>query len=308
MDITVAVCARNAENTIADCINSINNQTVKPDRILLIDDHSTDQTRDIASKLDAEVISNEGRQLYDGRNTALKNCNTQILAFTDSDCILDKNWVANIIRVFSEHDNAAAGTGPHPPIGTNGFAGWLHHMWFLVETDKTGFTGGIIGGNSYFKTEALDKIGGWPSLPFSNAEDVYISIKLIESGYKLWFDESIIANHKYADNFLSLMKKTITSGKAITYMMKTTGIRKHIWIYTLAIPFVAVSGLISIVLLFYSLKLGLISSAVIFGGTFIFLWYRFRTLKLTIPRFLARWILIWPYAWGILKGLKQPNP
>ena len=310
MSITVAVCARNAEKHIADCLESINNQSTKPDRVLLIDDHSTDTTAEIARRLGARVIVNEGHQLYDGRNTALKHCNTEVLAFTDADCILDEKWVENIIRVFNTRD-VVGGTGRHPPIGANGFAGWLHHMWFIAELANTGYAGGVIGGNCYFRTDTLRKLGGWISLPYSNAEDVYISRKLKDAGYKLWIDEKIIAWHKYTDSFNSLMKKAVKSGEAITVMMRVAGIRDLLWWYTMLIPIVAIMGIISLVSLFFSPTLGIIIMGIIFAST-IFAWFVFKYLSPTnsflpkekvILRLLARGVLIWPYALGILRGL-----
>ncbi len=325
MDITVAVCARNAEKYIADCLKSINSQTVKPTFIFVIDDHSTDATTEIARRLGAKVIVNDGHQLYDGRDTALKYCNTKILAFTDADCILDEKWVENIIHVLSTRD-VVGGTGPHPAKGSKSFAGWIHHMWFNVECDlESGYIDGVIGGNCYFITDVIRREGGWISLPYSNAEDVYIAEKLKAAGYKLWFDKNIIAHHRYTNNFAKLMKKTVRAGEAITVMMRAAGIRTSvwrfaltilrvqgkgqtgvpglIWWYTLTILIVAIMGIFSILSLFFSPTIGLILTGLVFGSTLFFFWYRLRSISETIPRYIARWILIWPYAWGILKGL-----
>ncbi len=109
MNLTIAVCAKNAEKHIADCLESINKQTIKPYQVLVIDDHSIDCTPEIAQKMGAKVILNEGRQLYDGRNTALKHCDTELLAFTDSDCEVDEKWVENIISVFETHPDVGGG-------------------------------------------------------------------------------------------------------------------------------------------------------------------------------------------------------
>jgi glycosyltransferase involved in cell wall biosynthesis len=302
VEITVAVCAKNAEGVITECLESINNQTVKPERIIVVDDHSEDQTADIARSYGAAVILNEGCQLYDGRNTVLKNCSTELLAFTDADCVLDKQWVANILKVFKEHNDVAGGTGRHPPLGSNGFAGWLHHQWFIVETEKTGYTKGVIGGNCYFKTEALKKVGGWLSLPYSNAEDVYITTKLTGAGYKLWFDEKIIAHHNYSNKFIPLIKKTVISGEAITFMMKLAGFRNFLWWFTLAIPIVALAAVCAFLLLFYSVLAGAVFISIIFGSTLGFWTIRFKSLATAFPRVIARWILIWPYSVGVIRG------
>lgn len=304
MDITVAVCAKNEENTIEDCLKSIQNQSVKPDEIILLDDHSTDSTAKISEKLGVKVKENQGHQLYDARNTALKHCNTEVLAFTDADCILEEHWVENILRVLSTKD-VAGGTGRHPPQTSNPIVGWIYKNWLIVDTEKTGYYGGVAGGNCYFKTEALRKVGGWPSLPYSNAEDIYIGEMLKKTGHKLWFDESIIAYHRFNSDLKGFLKKVVKAGEAITVMFKNAdkSIKKSLWWFTLAIPVVATITIISLLLLFIWPKPALVILTPIFIGSFIFTWRKFGSIREALPRFLARWIIIWPYSFGIFKGL-----
>lgn len=302
MDITVAVCAKNEEKSIGDCLGSIQAQTVKPTEIILVDDHSTDSTAQIAGDLGVKVIENEGRQLFDGRNTALNHCHTEVLAFIDADCIIEEHWVENIIRVFETLD-VVGGTGRHPPQPSDPVVGWIYSNWLIMATESTGYTGGVAGGNCYFKTEALRKVGGWISIPYSNAEDVYIAEKLKEAGYKLWFDDNIIAYHNFSSNLKSFIKKVAKAGEAITIMMRTAGFRNYFWWFTLSIPLVAVTTLMAIALLFFCKGCGLTLLFLILAGSFIFTWRMFGSIRLTIPRFLARWIIIWPYGIGVIKGI-----
>jgi len=302
MDITVAVCAKNEENTIEDCLKSIQNQSVKPDEIILLDDHSTDSTAKISKKLGVTLIENQGHQLYDARNTALKHCNTEVLAFTDADCILEEHWVENILRVLSTKD-VAGGTGSHPPQTSNPIVGWIYKNWLIMETESTGYTGGVAGGNCYFKTELLKEIGGWPSLPYANAEDVYIAIMLKKAGYKLWFDDNIIAYHYFNTDLRGFFRKICKAGEAITVMMKKTKMRNSLWWFTLLIPLVALATILAVVTILMHKVYGLILLSLILLGSFVFTYCVFGSFRLAIPRLLARWIIIWPYGLGIVKGL-----
>jgi len=302
--ITVAICARNAQDIIGRCLDSIQNQTVPPDVILVAVDELGDPTAAVAEARGARVIASNATGLYEARNAVLEACDTDYLAFTDADCVLVPGWVARAKEVLDGDAAIAAGTGRHPAVGPRTFASWLHHMWFLVETRATGETDGVIGGNSYFRTEALRKVGGWLRLPrHSAAEDVYISQALRNAGYRIWFDEACAAQHHYETRLKSLWRKSVMMGKDIVVMMRAAGWRGPLWWYTMAIPVLAGMALLGLALAPFMPMAGLPLLAAPLLLTLAYLTVSFRSLRKAFPRWLARWVIIWPYSWGILKGL-----
>ena len=60
-EVSIYVPVYNGQNTIVPCINSILSQTVKPSKILVVNDNSTDQTAEILKKFSSkiEIINNE---------------------------------------------------------------------------------------------------------------------------------------------------------------------------------------------------------------------------------------------------------
>ncbi len=307
--MTLAICARNAQDIIGECLESIRNQTVAPDEVIVSLDSLDDPTAEVARRYGARVIASNATGLYEARNAVLDACTTDYLGFTDADCRLVPRWVEHARRVLDERPHVAAGTGRHPPVGTRNFAGWLHHMWFLVETRQTGETDGVIGGNSYFRTAALRGVGGWLKLPrHSAAEDVYISKALRNAGHTIWFEEGAAANHHYETRLRGLWKKSVMMGKDIVVMHRAAQWRDSLWWYTLAIPCLAAILVTGVLLAFLNPLLGLAIAAVPLLATLVFLSVRFQSLNTAFPRWLARWILIWPYSYGILKGLIAPIP
>lgn len=308
--ITVAICARNAQHIIGNCLESIRNQTVAPDVILVAVDDLSDPTVAVAEQFGARVIASNATGLYEARNAVLKACETDYLAFTDADCVLVPGWVENACRVLDEHPEAAAGTGRHPAIGRKSLASWLHHMWFLVETRHTGETDGVIGGNSYFRTAALRRVGGWLKLPrHSAAEDVYISKKLHNAGHKIWFEEECAAQHNYETSLRLLWRKSVMMGKDIVVMMRAAEwTNDELYRYTLTIPVLAGTFLAGLLIMFLLPLVGLAIAIAPLAATFLFLFRKFGSLRVTFPRWAARWVIIWPYSWGIVKGLLAPVP
>lgn len=307
--LTLAICARNAQHIIGACLESIRGQTVAPDEVIVAVDDLRDPTAGVAESFGARAIASNATGLYEARNAVLAVCTTDYLAFTDADCVLAPKWVETAKRVLDTHDSVAAGTGRHPPVGRRNFAGWLHHMWFLVETRATGETDGVIGGNSYFRTAALRQVGGWLALPgHSAAEDVYISKALTRAGYRIWFEEAAAAQHQYETRLKGLWRKAVMMGKDIVVMHRAAGWYDGLFWYTLSIPCAAALLLAGLLLLPSSPVLGAVVAATPLAATFAYLWRSFKSVRVAFPRWVARWILIWPYALGVLKGLIAPIP
>jgi glycosyltransferase involved in cell wall biosynthesis len=303
MTFTLAISAKNARGVIEECLVSIQQQTVPPDTVLVVVDDPRDNTIAVAQAFGATAIINQGKKLYQARNTALRHCSTDILAFTDADCVLDPSWVKRIKEIFREKPDVVAGTGSHPMIGKHNFSSWLHHMWFLVETRKNGYTDGVIGGNAYFRTDALRRAGGWLPVELMAAEDVYISRKILEIGGKIWFDEGVVARHHYKPELGGFLRQAVMMGRDIVLMMKAAGIRGGLWYYTLAIPLLAIGAAGSGLGALFGSTAALFMLLAIFIVTFLYLLRQFKNPVVAATRWLARWVIIWPYAWGIIKGL-----
>lgn len=313
MGITVGICVRNGTKHILETLRAMENQTIKPDQLLVIDDHSTDNTKDILREFQAGTKLNfsfhdiEGKGLFDGRNHVLSLANNEILAFTDADCVPRADWIEQIIRVFKEHPDVVGGTGSHPGLDEKNFVSKLHKWWFIVEGVKeAGYTQGVIGANSYFKKTALEEVGGWISLEAANAEDVYIAHKLNEKGMKMWHDPEVQVSHHYAVEWSDFFKKTYKSGYAITLVMREAGIKSFLYYYTMIIPVIAFSLLAGIGLMILGKSQpGLVLTGGVLLGTFLFNLKMFRTVSNTLPRWFARWIIIWGYSAGILAGFMK---
>jgi len=307
--LTLAICARNAQHILGDCLASIAGQTVAPDEVLVAVDTLSDPTADVARTQGARVIASHATGLYEARNAVLEACTTDYLAFTDADCELAPEWVECVKGVLDSHPHVAAGTGRHPPAKARNFPAWLHHMWFIVETESTGESRGIIGGNSYFRTQTLRDVGGWLRLPrHSAAEDVYIATALRKAGHTIWFEERAAVRHQYETRFRGLMRKAVMMGKDIVVMMRAAGWRDGLWYYTLAIPMLAAMLPVGLALAFVAPVAGAVTALTPLILTFGFLVMKFRSIRTALPRWVARWVVIWPYSWGILQGLFASIP
>src|SRR5690606_25534804 len=142
---------------------------------------------------------------------------------------------------------------------------------------------------------ALREVGGWLRLPrHSAAEDVYISKALRSAGYTIWFEEGAAAQHRYETRLRGLWKKSVMMGKDIVVMHRAAGWFDGLWWYTMAIPLILSVFIVGVLLAFVQPMAGLLLVALPLVATLVYLTLRFKSLGAAFPRWLARWVLIWP--------------
>lgn len=115
--ITVIVPARNEEDNILECLNSILKQTIDKDlfEIIVIDDHSTDSTSDLIKGLKnervkllslADYISEKETQSFKKKaiEIAMQQATGDLIVTTDADCIVTENWLELIATFYETKD------------------------------------------------------------------------------------------------------------------------------------------------------------------------------------------------------------
>jgi len=70
--------------------------------IIVVDGNSTDNTREIVSQYPVKLLLEERHGLNAARNTGIKNSSGEIVAFTDADCIIPKDWISKIVDNFRD--------------------------------------------------------------------------------------------------------------------------------------------------------------------------------------------------------------
>lgn len=106
--VTILISAKNAENTIENCIRSLFKQTYKNKKIYIIDNASTDRTYEILKKIGKKIkLERMSGRVPKVLNHAIDRINTDLIAFTDADCVVDKNWLKNLISGFTSEEIVA---------------------------------------------------------------------------------------------------------------------------------------------------------------------------------------------------------
>ncbi len=112
--VSVIVPVYNDAQRIGKCIESLLNQTYPREKyeILIIDNGSTDETRDVVKKYPVTLlIEDKIQSSYGARNKGIKNVQGEVIAFTDSDCIPADEWIENGVANLSKTENCGLVAG-----------------------------------------------------------------------------------------------------------------------------------------------------------------------------------------------------
>lgn len=104
MKVSVVVPAYNEEKYIAACIESLLNQEEKPYEIIIVDNNSTDKTSEIVKKYPVKIIKENRKGITFARNKGFNITTGDIIARTDADTKVQKDWIKKIKENFKDKD------------------------------------------------------------------------------------------------------------------------------------------------------------------------------------------------------------
>lgn len=110
--VSVIIPVRNRPDDIAACLQSLEELNYPDDKleIIVVDDASTDSTPDIASRFGVRLIPlGQHKQAAYCRNVAARRSRGDLLAFLDSDCRADSEWLRELVPAFKDRTVAAVG-------------------------------------------------------------------------------------------------------------------------------------------------------------------------------------------------------
>jgi len=206
--VSLIITIFNEEKNITNLFSSISRQTLLPNEVVIVDAESTDKTYEYISdfsnkhpELHIKLIKKAGNRSI-GRNIAITNSQYPIIACTDAGCLLDENWVKNIVQPFASGNVDVVG-GWYETIADNTWNKSLTKV-FNFSAKKVCLKTFLPSARSIAFTKKIwEKTGGFdPRL--SHNEDTPFAIKLHGMGARFAFANNAIVHWHAVKNFRSL--------------------------------------------------------------------------------------------------------
>jgi len=239
--VCVIIPAKNAEQTIEKCLRSVLASTLTREtyEVIVVDDHSTDSTaKKIREQFPAvKVVANPKKGPSAARNYAAHLTGAAYLAFTDSDCIVERPWLEELLKSFSCGAFAGAGGVQETPEDDSAFGKkvgtLLRKIGFLTGYLKQPAAGAVylVSHNPsccvMYARDVFIKEGGFLE-NFYPGEDVELDYRLRKKGYWLGCAPQAKVYHYRGGNGMGFLKKMYRYGMTQGMLVRRYGLFRKI--------------------------------------------------------------------------------
>lgn len=212
--VSVVIPARNAEKTIGLTLQSLKEQDYDNYEVIVVNDHSIDHTKDECLKQGVNVVDSEGEGANAARNTGIKRSRGSIVALIDADATAPKNWVSSIVNRVGEGFDLVFGRVEALNTGktiaryvSNSILGLMPNFRRrkVLEGRQTWMA--VAGCNMALKRKVWEEVGGFDEDYKLYYDEVDFKARVLEKGYKVLLDPSLVVYHKNVDGLKSLLKR-----------------------------------------------------------------------------------------------------
>ncbi len=201
LKVSVIVPTYNRKNLLERCLKSLFEQSYSHDsyEVVVADDGSNDGTGEFVKSLKSTCklvyVWQENKGRGPARNFGAANSSGEVLAFTDDDCVVDRNWIKNALKEFT---GEKVGGVRGRTITDSGEITPLSRPVISEGGDQTC--------NIFYTKKAFNHVGGFKLTQFR--EDTDLAFRVRDAGYELPYNSSIIVKHP-ADRYTlkNLFKK-----------------------------------------------------------------------------------------------------
>jgi glycosyltransferase involved in cell wall biosynthesis len=195
MKVDLVMWTKNGSRTLPRVMTRIDKVIPEEfvNRRLIVDDRSTDDTKEIAESFGWHVVNNEGTGISDAANTALKNVSEDYFVSFEQDLLLSYDWWEKIPPYLKE-DRVAVASGMRfasKPAGLRKLQeyelartlGESKILEWLRAGEAAVFTFGKSLDNTIYKTRILRLLGGFPKMSTNSGVDTVLAYWLRQAGY-----------------------------------------------------------------------------------------------------------------------------
>ncbi len=213
--VSIIIPVYNGAPTLGQCLQSVLNQSNPAFEVIVVDNNSIDQTKDIAIEFQSDYpniqyVFEPLRSRGAARNAGIIAAHGEIIVMTDSDCIVPYNWIESLIApIVNEGETIVMG---HEYDLNKNF--WSKS----IQEANQSFFGKYLNGNYItvldtknfaITTDTMKQFMFNPSV--GNIEDFELSIRLRDK-VKIRYIPSIKVGHYHKNSLVSWFKLNFNRG------------------------------------------------------------------------------------------------
>ncbi|MGD2147296.1 MAG: glycosyltransferase [Anaerolineae bacterium] len=213
--VTVVVPAYNAESTIAECIHSLLVLDYPQDQreLIVVDNASTDATAQVLEQLGGRIVAltESKRGPSAARNRGVRAATGEVVAFTDSDCVVDRDWLRRIMPRLTDETVGVVGgriLARHPHNEIEAYGEQIHSQDKAINGSIPPY---VISMNWASRRSLFRHVGLFDEA-LNRGQDVDLSWRILRHGYRLVYEPSAVVYHRNENSLQGLFQEGLTHG------------------------------------------------------------------------------------------------
>jgi glycosyltransferase involved in cell wall biosynthesis len=200
MKVSVIIPFRNRNEKLMNCIASVKRQDYKDVEVIVSSDCDRINERGVVSVADPRCKGPGFK-----RNLGASVAKGEILFFLDSDCVMKRNTVSNLIRTFNDTGADAISGKALGPQKSN-FLGYVVGLEYENRFERMGEGYVDVAATTCLavKKGAFKKVKGFQEYSVGEAigEDWDFSFRLYKAGFKLYHTNKVEVFHEHGNDTL----------------------------------------------------------------------------------------------------------
>lgn len=199
-DVTAVIPCYNDGDYILEAVDSLVSQTIQPDHIIIVDDGSAQETKDVLQQLDhplIEIIYQENQGVASARNNGIKKATTTYILTLDADDDFEATFIEKAISILNDdHQTVAVCCYYQKHRNNKSFGDVIKPLGgevadFLVKNNGLA--------SAMFRRSRWEEIGGY-DVQFKNGyEDWEFWIAMLHGGYSMQVIPEVLFNYRIKD-------------------------------------------------------------------------------------------------------------
>jgi len=211
--VSLIIPVYNGEKTLSDCLNSVLNQTYNNYEVIVVDNNSTDKTKEIIANYQSNnsnirYVFEPERKRGAARNSGERKALGDIILMTDSDCIVPSDWITRMIEpvIKNECDSVQ---GSQTDITDNYWSRQEQIRYLEREKNTHTVINRVDSKNFAIKKDFLEKVG-FSSRAYYTGNDTELSIRLQKNNCRIKFLNEVKVRHHHANSLSGVIKQQYT--------------------------------------------------------------------------------------------------
>jgi GT2 family glycosyltransferase len=214
--MSIVICTYNGSRTILDTMEGVRQLDYPRYEVIVVDDGSTDNVADLASRYACKLIRTPNRGLSNARNTGMLASSGQFIAYLDDDARPDPQWLTYLAHTFETSSHACVGGPNIAPAGDGFIADCVAHApggpVHVLLTDR--IAEHVPGCNMAFRRQSLLEIGGFDPVFRAAGDDVDICWRIRQRGWTIGFSPAALVWHHRRNSARAYWKQQLGYGRA----------------------------------------------------------------------------------------------